>query len=102
VIQPATRGELLGYPAAHVRFSVPTACPKGRVALLWSMFPASTVGLPGIGLALRDGQKFDLWVLDVEGSMVVVAAAHSPELPKSLVAEANAVVDSLRIDVLRQ
>jgi hypothetical protein len=101
VAQKPTRGELLGYPAAHVRFTVPTGCPTSQWALLWNMFPTTTFGEPGFGVSYRNGQTFDLWVLDVEGSMVAVAVDHSPEISRHIVNEANAIVDSLRIDVLR-
>ena len=70
--EPATT-ELSGYPAAHVRLEVPRLCPRYGDMFLWSVFPMSSSGEPGVGDVFRPGQIVDLWVVDVDGSMVVVS-----------------------------
>ena len=94
--EPAT-AELSGYPAAHMRLEVTRLCPRYGDAFLWSVFPMSSSGVPGVAAVYWPGQVVDQWVVDVDGSLVVVSTNHSPELPDSLVEEAQATADSVEL-----
>jgi hypothetical protein len=89
-----------GYPAAQVRLRVTQLCPEWRDAVLWSVFPSSSRDSAGVGAAYRVGQVVDAWFVDVEGSNVVVALMRSPDLPPSLRAEAAAIAESVRLDLV--
>ena len=91
-----------GYPSAHVQLRVPKVCVRSGDAILWSIFPSSSRGLAGVGTVWRSGQVVDLWILDVEGSMVAVSVDHSPGLPRSLMDELHAIADSVEFDLVRE
>jgi hypothetical protein len=97
--EPATT-ELSGYPAAHMRLEVTRLCARHGDAFLWSVFPMSSSGVPGVAAVYWPGQIVDQWVVDVDGSLVVVSTNHSPELPDSLVEEAQATADSVELLVV--
>ena len=44
------------------------------------------------------GSREDLWILDVDGSRLVVSAIRSPESPEEDVAELRSLIDSIRIE----
>ncbi len=44
------------------------------------------------------GHSEDLWILDVEGTRLVIAADRSPGLPREDIAEMRAILDSIRIE----
>jgi hypothetical protein len=44
------------------------------------------------------GQIDDLWVLDVDGAVVIVDAMYRPDTPPALVEEMRAIVDSIRFE----
>ncbi len=94
--EPATT-ELSGYPAAHLQLEVSRLCPRYGDMFLWSVFPMSSSGEPGVGDVFRPGQIVDLWVVDVDGSMVVVSESHSPEVPAWVTEDAQAIRDSVEL-----
>jgi hypothetical protein len=91
-----------GYPAAHAVLSVPKVCTDSSAAVLWSVFPSSSVGYPGVGTVFRSGQRVDLWIVDVEGSLVAVSVEHTPHLPQSMMSELNAIAGSVVVDVVAE
>jgi hypothetical protein len=99
VEKPAT-GQRYGYPAAHVQLVVSRVCRDSQVAVLWSIFPSSTAANPGVGTVFLPGQRVDLWILGVEGSMVAVNVDHTPGLPRPLIEELHAIADSLKFDLV--
>ena len=89
---------LAGYPASRFEFSVrdsereSTACEG-----------VSSVGLAGtpddsFEHVLAPGQSATVYVVDVDGTTLVVAATHDGTAASVEVAELNAVVDSLRFE----
>jgi hypothetical protein len=99
VVDEPVASERDGYPAAHVRLVVPQVCRESGRAVLWSIFPSST-SAPGVGTVFRSGQRLDLWILDVAGSIVAVSADHSPGLPRALMDELQAIADSVEFDLV--
>jgi hypothetical protein len=97
VVEEPRSTELSGYPAAQVRLEVQRVCPRYGDTFLWSVFPMSSSGSPGLGDVFRAGQIVDLWVVDVDGSMVVVSENHSPGLPAWLIKEAQSTRDSVEL-----
>ena len=64
---------------------------------LWSVFPMSSSGEPGVGAVFRPGQIVDQWVVDVDGSMVVVSDQPLAGVPDRLTEEAQATADSVEL-----
>jgi hypothetical protein len=88
---------VLGHTAAHVRISVPRVCPEYGDVIVWgqpSQIGTGTVGYPG--------QVLDVWVVDVDGLLVVVHTELSPGLPESVVEETRALFESLTLDRVRR
>ena len=102
VLDEPTATELSGYPAAHVRLEVTRLCPRYRDMILWSIFPMSSTGPgePGVGAVYMAGQVVDLWIVDVDGSLVVVGAGHSPQVPDSLAEESQSIAESVELLVV--
>lgn len=98
VVEPARPTQRFGHPAAHVRLTVPRVCAAWNDALLWSLSPAELGGQPGVGTVRHSGQVLDVWVVDVDDTIVVVHAEHAPGLPRELGEEAQAIVDSMSIE----
>ena len=48
------------------------------------------------------GQVLDVWVVDVDGTLVVVHTEVSPGLPESVVEETRALFESLTLDVVQR
>ena len=71
-----------GHPAG-ARPAVGAAALPGhrRPRSLWSLDPGEYDGGPGVGHVRYPGQLVDVWVVDVEGTPVVVYAELSPGLP---------------------
>jgi hypothetical protein len=44
------------------------------------------------------GYREDFWILDVDGTRLVVASERSPGSPRKDVAELSAILDSIRIE----
>jgi hypothetical protein len=95
--QQARLTRVLGHPAAHVRVSVPRLCPGFDAILVWGQAAAidsGTVDFPG--------QVLDVWVVDVDGILVVVHTEASPGLPASVVDETRALFESLTLARVRR
>jgi len=90
-----------GYPGTHLEFTVPDYdsedCTMRRF-LLWTQ-DGSVLG-PGDGTSLwaqAPGQRMDMWVLDVNGTRLVVAAGSHPDTAPEDVAAMEAMVSSMQI-----
>lgn len=86
-----------GHLAAHVQISVPRICPGLNDSVLWSLHPYTNGGHPGVGAVLYSGQVLDVWVVNVEGALVIVYVERSPGLPVEFGDEALAFVGSMRL-----
>jgi hypothetical protein len=93
VEQRARATRVLGHTAAHVRMSVPRLCPEYGDVIVWGQ--ASAIGS---GTVDYPGQVMDVWVVDVDGILVVVHTEVSPGLPESVVDETRALFGSLTLD----
>jgi hypothetical protein len=127
VTAPPTDVTLFGYQGKHVELTVPaltvkgageasvsrniakfTDCADGELhswispindrsssLLAWS----SARKAPGVFNAYQvPGQTEEFWILDVEGTRLVLVSFDSPQSPAADVAERDAVFDSIRIE----
>jgi hypothetical protein len=88
---------VLGHTAAHVRISVPRVCPEYGDVIVWGQ-PSQI----GTGTVEYPGQVLDVWVVDVDGLLVVVHTEVSPGLPEPIVGETRALFESLTLDRVRR
>jgi hypothetical protein len=47
---------------------------------------------------LRDGERIDVWIVDVRGTRVVIIAGSAPRPLASDLAQLQAVIDSITVD----
>ena len=97
VEQQARSTRVLGHTAAHVRMSVPRLCPEYGDVIVWGQDSAI-----GSGTVDYPGQVLDVWVVDVDGLLVLVHTEVSPGLPESVVEETRALFESLTLDRVRR
>ena len=88
---------VLGHTAAHVRMSVPRLCPEYGDVIVWGQ--ASAIGF---GTVDYPGQVLDVWVVDVDGLLVLVHTEVSPGLPEPVVEETLALFESMTLDRVRR
>jgi hypothetical protein len=81
-----------------VRITVPRLCPKYNDVLLWGLDGSEDGGQPGLATVFHPGQVLDVWVLDVDGTRVVVWSELSPGLPATYGVQARGMLDSLRVE----
>jgi hypothetical protein len=92
VVQPLTTTEAFGYDGVHLRLHIDANCPPRQYYLV-----AESDGDLGITRARDPGQVvMDIWVVDVDGSPVMVASWHEPEASSDLVDKVTRVRDSIR------
>ena len=97
VEQQARSTRVFGHPAAHLRMSVPRLCPEYGDVIVWGQ--ASVIGS---GTVDYPGQVMDVWVVDVDGLLVVVHTEVSPGLPEPIVEETRALFESLTLERVRR
>ena len=90
--------ELSGYPAVHLRLSVPRLCAEFNDIILWSLYPAEFGGENGVAAVFYPGQQLDVWLVDVEGTMLIVYSELSPGLPRAFRDETRALTDSIVLE----
>jgi hypothetical protein len=85
-----------GYHGTHLELSLPemdvTACRDDEV-ISWD---AEVLAYPFHGYLPRDIEEY--WILDVEGSRLVIVANRSPDSAPEDLAERQAVLDSIQIE----
>jgi hypothetical protein len=92
-----------GYSGKHLELTVPDDMPldhEGFVGCTGGNLN-SWVGAPEdgpFGGYTHPGYREEFWILDVEGTRLVIAAERSPGLPASDLAELQAIIDSIRIE----
>ncbi|MGH2788713.1 MAG: hypothetical protein ACRDJV_12560 [Actinomycetota bacterium] len=96
VTSPPTDITIYGYRGKHLELTVPeidfAQCAGGKLKS-WIAPPyGAFYGYTG------PGHTEEFWILDVEGSRLVIAADRSPDTPAKDIAEMRAVLDSIRIE----
>ena len=90
-----TPTQLSGYPAVHVVLSVPRLCPHVNDIVLWGLSNQLAGGHNGVASVTHAGQRMDVWLVDVDGTMLIVFSELSPGLPSRFRAETQALLDSI-------
>ncbi len=92
VVQPLTPTEAFGHDAIHVRLRIDDQCPLGE----WYQVAASPAGVRGITYSNRTKEVLiDFWVVDLDGTAVVVDMWHQVDASTELVGRATQVRDSV-------
>jgi hypothetical protein len=102
---PPTDVTLGGYPAKRIDLSLPanldiTACDQG-VVRFWSSPGDTALSWPGLGdpeaRSPRAGQTNVVYIVDVDGSRLVIDTWHMPGTSSSDLAELESILASMRI-----
>ena len=107
VSAPPSEVTMFGYSGKHLQLTVPdlpvtgaaddrkfTECSDGS---LQSWIDENS-GTPFYGYNGEPGRTEDFWILDVDGTRLVIETTSSPESPPKDRAELQAIVDSIRIE----
>ena len=94
-----------GYGGKHLELTVPdlpvagdgfAGCVGGDLHSWFS--PNHDAGDNAFSGYEGPGYTEEFWILEVEGSRLVIAAARSPDSPSEDLAEQRAILDSIRIE----
>lgn len=109
VTSPPRDVTIYGYSAKHLEWTVPdlpvagagddqsfTGCIGGKLES-WVAFMDTTQGDAFYGYT-GPGYSEEFWILDVEGTRLMIAAGRSPGSPSEDTAELRAILDSMRIE----
>ncbi|MGH9276257.1 MAG: hypothetical protein ACRDZU_16555 [Acidimicrobiales bacterium] len=100
VTAPATDVTLFGYPGKHLQLTVPDGgfadCLDGELHSWIS--PLNDNGATSFSGYDTPGQTEEFWILDVEGTRLVLVKIDSPQTPAEDTAERDAIFDSIRIE----
>jgi hypothetical protein len=100
VTAPPTDVTLLGYEGKHLELTVPdeglTDCPDGELHSWIS--PLNDNGATSFSGYNGPGETEEFWILDVEGTRLVLVKWDSPQASAEAVAERDAIFDSIRIE----
>ena len=104
--EPPTDVTLLGYEGKHLKITVPdlavtgsgdhaeyTDCVNGN---LYSWIDSS--GEPFFGYNAEPGRYDEYWILDVDGTRLMISINSSPAMPPEGLAEAQAIIDSIEFE----
>jgi hypothetical protein len=108
VTKPASDVTVFGYPGQHLQWTVPDLAVVGSgddrnfadchsdVLHSWSApnLDGSFYGYNG-----EPGRTEDFWILDVEGTRLVIITTASPAAPQEDLREMDAIFDSIQIEV---
>ena len=99
-----------GYSGKHLELTVPdlpveevggdrrfTGCQEGTLKS-WVAFVDTEPGDAFYGYNGEPGRTEEFWILDVDGTRLMIEANWSPASPRKDVAEMRAILDSIRID----
>jgi hypothetical protein len=110
VTSPPTDITIYGYSGKHLELTVPNLPVKGRGddrpftgcvdGQLKSWVDPLSQPNPGDAFYGYTGPGYteEFWILDVEGSRLMIAAEQSPDSPAEDIAEMRAILDSIRIE----
>ena len=99
VIQRPTAIRAFGHDALHLRLRIDDQCPMDEYYRLAN----TPSGDRGISYADHQPQwvVIDLWVVDVDGTTVVVDMWHHPDTPRGLLETANLTRRSIHFETLK-
>jgi hypothetical protein len=110
VTSPPTDVTIYGYRGKHLELTVPdlpveevggdrrfTGCEEGKLKS-WVGFVDTAEGDAFYGYNGEPGRTEEFWILDVDGTRLVIEANWSPASPREDVAEMRAILDSIRIE----
>lgn len=92
VVQPLTPTEAFGHDAIHLRLRIDDRCPLGEYYQV-AHGPAGSRGI-SYGRAAKE-VLIDFWVVDLDGTAVVVDLWHQVDASTELVSRATQVLDSI-------
>ena len=92
VVQALTPTEAFGHDAVHLRLRIDDQCPVGE----WYQVAHGPAGVRGISYSpISKEVLIDFWVVDLNGTTVVVDMWHQVDASTELVGRANQVRDSI-------
>ncbi len=110
VTSAATDVTIYGYTGTHLVWTVPdlpvtgeaddqrfTGCVDGKLKSWVAPFDTAEPGDAYYGYT-GPGYIEEFWILDVEGTRLMIAAGQSPSSPSEDVAERDAILNSIRIE----
>ena len=98
---------LLGYQGKHLKITVPDLEVKGSgetaeyadcVNGNLHSWIQSGVDEPFFGYNAEPGRYDEYWILDVDGTRLMIAINSSPAMPSAELEEAQAIIDSIQIE----
>lgn len=107
VTSPATDVTLAGYRGKHLELTVPDLPVEGSGEGDPQFTGCEDGNLASWVAAVNDGAYYghtlpgyteEFWILDVEGSRVVIVGGTTPEAPAEDIAEMRAIIDSIQIE----
>lgn len=110
VTSPPTDVTIYGYSGKHLEWTVPdlpatgegddqsfTGCVGGKLKSWVAPFDTAELGDAFYGYT-GPGYREEFWILDVEGTRLMIAAEQSPDSPSDDLVERDAILDSIRIE----
>jgi hypothetical protein len=110
VTSPPKDVTIFGYSGKHLELTVPdlpvegegddrrfTECMEGTLKSWVAFIDAAEEGDAFYGYT-GPGYREEFWILDVEGTRLMIAAERSPDSPPEDLAEQRAILDSIRIE----
>jgi len=92
-VTPGTPGELDGRPVERLTLVAPTAPTTCGFAgaQTWVVTSSRTNGV-------ASGERNELWILEVQGTRLLIALAYQPGTPPEAVSQMRDIVESVRFD----
>jgi hypothetical protein len=106
VASPPRDVTAFGYQGKHLEWTVPdlpnnggrfTGCEEGKLKSWVAFIDKGTPGDAFYGYT-GPGYREEFWILDVEGTRLLIAAGRSPDSPNGDLAQLRTVLDSIRIE----
>jgi hypothetical protein len=111
VTSPPKDVTIYGYSGKHLELTVPnlpvegeggvdrrfTGCEEGKLKSWVAFIDTAEEGDAFYGYS-GPGYREEFWILDVEGTRLMIAAGRSPGSPPKDLAELRAILDSIRIE----
>jgi len=111
VTSPPKDVTIYGYSGKHLKLTVPdlpvegegddrrfTECVDGNLKSWVAAIDAAEEGDAFYGYNGEPGRTEEFWILDIEGTRLMIEANWSPASPRKDVAEMRAIMDSIQIE----